>query len=179
MPKAPRLAPLKPEEWTDEMRALLAPVTRRNGSVFNIFATFVRNPTAFKAFLPWATHVLNHSSLPPREREILILRTGHLSGSDYEWRQHVRIARHVGMNDADIARVKEGAAAGGWTAGERALLALADELHARQKASDATWAELARHFREEQVMDAIFCVGLYTAIAMALNSFGVEVDAGL
>lgn len=181
MPDAqpPRLLPVQPAEWTPEQAALLAPVTRRSGDAFNIFKTLARHPEALAAFLPWATHVLNGSSLPAREREILILRTAHLCGSSYEWIQHRRIGLHVGLSEAEIERVREGAAAPGWTAGERALLALADELHARQTLSDPLWAEMTRHWSERQCLDAIFAVGNYTLLAMVLNGLRVEIDGGL
>ena len=43
--------------------------------------------------MPFANHVLFKSSLPPREREMAILRVGWLCRSGYEFHQHTRIGK--------------------------------------------------------------------------------------
>jgi len=45
--------------------------------------------------------------------------------------------------------------------------------------SDATWGALARHYEKKQLMDVVFTVGQYTAVCMALNSFGVQLEPGV
>jgi alkylhydroperoxidase family enzyme len=77
-----------------------------------------------------------------------------------------------------VERIKQGAAAPGWSAPDRHLLQACDELHARQFVSNATWALLASHFTEAQCMDVVFTVGQYTQVSMMLNSFGVQLDPG-
>ena len=59
------------------------------------------------------------------------------------------------------------------------LLRAADELHAEQQISDATWAELSQQYDTLQMMDVVFAVGQYTLIAIALKSFGTPLDEGL
>lgn len=176
---APRLAPLPPEHWTDEMREMFAPIEKANGRVFNIFTTLARHPKLLKRWLVFANHCLVKSSLPPRERELVILRAGWLSRSEYEWAQHNRIAREEGLDAEAIERVKAGGAAPGWTPAEAALLSAVDELLADKRLSDASWAALNRHFSEQQVLDIIFTAGNYALLAMALNTLGVEVDDGI
>jgi 4-carboxymuconolactone decarboxylase len=177
-PTAPRLLPLDEKDWTEEQRELLAPM-RRNGRVFNIFKTLVRYPKLLKRWLPLGNHLLFKSSLPARERELLILRTAWLCRAEYEWGQHVVIAAREGLSPAEIERTAAGAAATGWSEAERALLGAADELYRDQCLSDESWAALTRHFTTPQVMDVIFTVGAYAMLAMALNSLGVPLDEGL
>ncbi len=45
--------------------------------------------------------------------------------------------------------------------------------------SDETWSELAKELDEQQLMDLVFTVGAYEALAMAFLTFGVELDADL
>ena len=45
--------------------------------------------------------------------------------------------------------------------------------------TDATWATLAERYRTQQLMDAVFAVGQYTLVSYALNTFGVEREAGV
>ena len=171
----PRIAPLKDEEFTEDQKKLLEPF---GGRVLNIFRTLVRMPKAFEAFNRWGGYILSRrNSLPPRERELVILRTGSLCKSGYEWTQHVKIAKREGLSDDEIARIKQGASAG-WSAADAALLRACDDLHTGQFIADATWAALSAHFSEAQRMDLVFTAGQYTQVSMMLNTFGVQLEAG-
>ncbi len=133
---APRVVPAAAESWTEEQRAIVEPMLAR-GPVLNIFRTLLNHPAAAKAFLVWGGYVLSRKgTLPPREREIVILRTGFLCRSGYEWTQHVPIARRAGLTDDEIARIKLGADAPGWSAPDAALLRATDDLHRAQFITD-------------------------------------------
>jgi alkylhydroperoxidase family enzyme len=170
----PRLAPLPDAEIDPEIRARLG-----SGPILNIFRTLARHPKLMKRWLVFGNHVLGHSTLAPRERELVILRTGWLCRSGYEWGQHVRIARDSGLSDDEIERIPAGAEAPGWSEPDRALLRATDELREDAFISDATWQALARDLNEQQRMDLVFTVGQYQLVSMALNSFGVQPEPGL
>lgn len=172
----PRIAPLADTDLTPEQKEALEPMRPR---VLNIFRTLAHAPKALMRFNQWGGYVLSRrNNLPAREREIVILRTGFLCKSGYEWTQHVAIGKREGLTDDEIARIKKGAGAG-WSAADAALIRASDELHADQFITDATWAELGRHFDRKQCMDVVFTVGQYTQVSMFLNTFGVQLDAGL
>jgi 4-carboxymuconolactone decarboxylase len=174
----PRVVPAAAESWTEEQREIVEPMLAR-GPILNIFRTLLNHPSAAKAFLVWGGYILGRkSTLPPREREIVILRTGFLCRSGYEWTQHVPIARRAGLTDDEIARIKIGADAPGWSKPDAALLRAADDLHREQFVTEPVWAELMRHFQERQRMDMVFTAGQYTQVSMLLNSFGVQLDEG-
>ena len=174
----PRIPPLSDEQLTPEHREALAPASYPGRAPLNIFRTLAHAPDALRAFLSWGTYILRNNSLPPREREIVILRTGFLCRAGYEWTQHVAIVRRGGMSEAEIAAIKTGAEAPVWSAADAALIRACDELHARQFISDATWPALAAHFTQRQCMDVVFTAGQYTQVSMMLNSFGVQLDEG-
>jgi alkylhydroperoxidase family enzyme len=158
---------------------LLEPLARPDGSVLNIFATLIRHPKLLERWLVFATHVLADSTLDPRERELAILRVGWLCRSEYEWGQHVEVGKHVGVDEADLARLIEGPDASGWSERESAILRAADELHSDQRICDASWSALNEHLDEQQVLDLVFAVGQYTLVSMALNTLGVPLDEGV
>jgi 4-carboxymuconolactone decarboxylase len=170
----PRLPPLPDAEIDPEIRARLG-----SGPILNIFRTLARHPKLLKRWLVFGSHVLGQSTLAPRERELVILRTGWLCRSGYEWGQHVRIARDSGLSDAEIERIPRGAEAPGWSELDRALLRATDELRQDAFISDATWEALSRQLSEQQRMDLVFTVGQYQLVSMALNSFGVQPEPGL
>jgi len=175
---APRITPLDEKDWSDEARTELARMTG-TGRTYNIFRTLARYPKLLKRWLPFANHVLFKSTLSPREREILILRIGWLCQSEYEFAQHVAIGRRAGLTDADIQRIVDGPEAPGWDPFEAALARAADELRRDAFVSPSTWAALTARYGTEQLMDAVFTVGQYNLVSMALNSLGVELDPGL
>ncbi|MCU1426322.1 MAG: Carboxymuconolactone decarboxylase [Actinomycetia bacterium] len=172
----PRLAPLPSTEWDDETRALFTALGAPNGRVLNIFATLARHPKLLKRWLVFGSHVLSKSTLSARDRELLILRTGWNCAAPYEWGQHVAIARAAGITDDEITRVSVGPGAPGWSAFDATLLRAADELHTDSTLSDATWAALGAQYGEQQVLDAIFTVGQYHLVSMALNACRVQRD---
>lgn len=181
--KRPRIAPLAMERLDEEQQAVLAPFANPDnkvggGKVLNIFRTLAHAPKALGAFLGWGNYILSRrNSLPAREREMVILRTGWLCRSGYEFAQHTRIGKACGLTDEDIARIKLGPDATGWSGLESAMLRAADELVADHFVSDATWAALAE-LGDKGRMDLVMTVGQYTQVSMMLNSFGIQLEDG-
>lgn len=172
-----RLEPTTEADWDDETRStLLGMADHTNGRVLNVVATLARHPKLLRRWLPFGNHVLGGSTLPPRARELAILRTGYIARSRYEWAQHVGMARDVGCSDSEIERVIVGPEAPGWSTADRALLRATDELMADHFITDGTWEALAEHWTELQCIDLVFAVGQYSLVSMALNTFGVQIE---
>jgi 4-carboxymuconolactone decarboxylase len=173
MTTSPRLAPTTPEERDEEAAALVEAL-----GPLNIFATLAHHPKLLKRWLVFGAHVLGKSTLPAREREIVILRVGWRCGSDYEFGQHTVIGEREGLTEDEIRRLAtEGT--DGWSVDDAALVTAADELVADHRLSDATWEALTQRWSTQQTLDLIFAVGQYTLTCMALNSLGVEREPGV
>jgi 4-carboxymuconolactone decarboxylase len=172
-----RVPPLPADEWDDAVDHALSgmlPAERRNpDAAGNLLATLVRHPKLTRAFLRFNNHLLFSSTLPPRLRELAVLRVAHLSESEYEWRHHVRMGKEVGLTDEAIDGIQRGQASDEL---DLAVLRAVDELQDKSVISDATWAALSEHLEERQLMDLVFTIGCYGALAMAINTFGVEPD---
>lgn len=171
-----RVPPLDPSELSEEMRDALGP---RTGRLLNIYTTLARHPQLMKRWLVFGSYILGSSTLSPRIRELVILRTGYRCRSEYEWGQHARIARMVGITDEEIARIVRGPDAPGWDATDALLLRAADELHDDQALSDATWGALGERFELKQLYDLVFTVGQYTLVSMVLNTLGIQREEGV
>lgn len=172
-PGAPRLAPTTEDDWDEETAALMA-----GSGGLNIFATLAHHPKLLKRWLVFGGHVLAKSTLPARERELLILRTGWRCGSEYEFGQHTVIGRASGLTDDEIRRLTGDADDPAWSDDDRVLVRAVDELVDDHVISDATWADLTARWSTQQVMDLVFAVGQYQLVSMALRSFGVPLDDG-
>ena len=178
MTEGPRIAPLPPEEREEQHRELLGDAGAPGAPASNIFTTLVRHPGLARKWLPFGGKLLA-GKLPARERELLILRTGWRCRSEYEWGQHVLIARAEGVTDEEIERIKQGADASGWDRFDATLLRAADELHDDGRIGDDTWAELAQRYDERQLIEVPMLVGHYHMVAFTLNSLGVEREQGV
>ncbi len=145
----------------------------------NLIRTLSHHPPLMEAWGPFGGYILRGSTLPDRDREMVILRTAWLNEAEYEWGHHARAARAAGMTDEEIRNVAVGENAGPWSSFERYLLRAATELHRRSAISERTWAFLKARYSDQQMIDLIFTVGQYRMVSMALKSIGVELDEGL
>ena len=175
-----RLPPLPADRWDEAARQALAPMLRGDGppDANNALATFAHHPALTKAFLRFNIHLLYSSTLPPRIRELAILRVAHRRDCEYEWTHHVELAKREGITDDEIAAVRRGGdgTADNFEAFERAVLTGVDELDEKSRLSDETWAKLGERLDDRQRMDYVFTVGCYTLLAMAFNTFGIELE---
>jgi len=179
MSKKARIPPLREDEWTDAQRTMLQ-YAFDSGGFYNVIGTLARHEEASPRLGQVGAHVLGPTStLPPRERELLILRTAWLCQAEYEWAQHVRIGLKAGLTDDEIQRCRRGPDDPDWAPFDAWLIRAADELHADQCIGDECWNALAERYDTLQLMDVVFAVGQYTLIAMALKSFGTPLDEGL
>jgi 4-carboxymuconolactone decarboxylase len=179
IPSPPRITPV-----SDPSPALVelyerSGVRAPDGSTLNIFGTLGNHPALLKRWLVFAAHVLAKSTLPARDRELLILRVGVRCQSPYEFGQHHVIAQRSDISTEEIEQVKVGPQHPAWSTFDASLLRAADELHDDSVISDLTWATLAQRYGNEQMLDVIFTVGNYHVVSFALNSCGVVLDDGI
>jgi len=147
-----------------------------NGKVINSFRVLMQHPKLARAWSKFANYIVTDAqTLAAREREILILRIGWLNQAPYEFEQHVRLGKTVGLTDDDIDRICKGPQAG-WNKHEAALIQAADDLFEKSVVSDETWKTLSERYNTQQMMDAVFTVGQYNLVSWALNSLGVPLD---
>jgi 4-carboxymuconolactone decarboxylase len=177
IPDQPRIPPLEPADRDETARSLLDGVGAV-GADSHIFTTLVRHPKLFRHWLPFGGVLLLAGALPARDRELLILRTAWNNSCDYEWGQHVRIAREAGLTD-EIDLVIDGPSTAGLAPFDATLLLAADELHRDSAISDDTWARLRERYDDRQLIEVPMLIGHYTLLAFTLNSLGVEREEGV
>jgi len=153
-------------------------IDEKSGRIINIFTTLARHEKLLKRWLVFARHILGKSSLPAREREILILRIGWLCQSEYEWGQHVKIGKENGLTDDEIQGIMDGPDSNRWNKFDATLLRAVDELYYDSFISDPTWKTLTERYNIHQLLDLVFTVGQYNLVSMALNTIGVQLEEG-
>jgi 4-carboxymuconolactone decarboxylase len=147
---------------------------------YNIFKTLAHDPELYERWSGLGQYLLNASTLPPRDREIIILRMGWLCQAPYEWSQHARIAKaSANMAEVEVRAIAALSAHSSLSDFDRTLIRMTDELRYNAEISDPTWAALRARYSVEQTIDAIYTAGQYQLVSMALNSLGVQLDPEL
>jgi 4-carboxymuconolactone decarboxylase len=177
--KEPRIKPLPESQANAEAMKLINSRRKPDGTVMNLYTTLANHPKMGERWLTFASYILRESTLPARDREILILRIGWLCRSEYEFAQHTRVGKSAGLKDEEIKRITLGANASGWDPFDATLIRAADELHADAFITDATWNALAKRYNQQQLMDVVMTVGNYNLVSMLLNTFGVQLESGV
>ena len=170
MPYKVRIAPVAPEDFTVEQAEL---VGAWKHLVFS--RVIVNNPKMYRCFVPYIHAAIAMTSLPPRERQVLVLRSLASGKDEYELAHHITISRNAGLSEDDIAAFQcgEGECLGDF---DRVLISAADELRKDQFISEATWSRLAERYSTEQLMDVVFVTGLYLTMAMLTKTFGMQLE---
>jgi 4-carboxymuconolactone decarboxylase len=180
--KPPRIAPLKPSELGKEAaesalalrKAASAPLS---DDVTEFTATMLRHPALYQRHTELAFQLYG-GALSPRDRELLILRTGWLCKAPYEWGEHVKIGKRVGLTAEEIARVISGSTAPGWDENDSALLSAVEQLIENAMISDETWAVLERRLDVKQLIELPILVGQYQGLAYLQNALRLRLIAG-
>lgn len=145
----------------------------------NAFRVLLHDPPVAGAVGKLLMTLLFQGRLDHRTRELVILRVGWRRASEYEFCQHVAVARQFGMSDEDILGVRDPDACASYAEVDRAVLRMTDELLERSEVSEATWAVLRGAFDEAQLLELLLAAGNWTLIAGFLKSVGVPLDEGI
>jgi len=169
-----RIAPQKEEEFTPEAREIAASLGAFFGSrehgISKTFATMAKHPGLYRTQMQLGLELNKNGKLPPREREMVILRTAWLVRSPYEWGEHVRYGKLQGLTSDEIERITRGSSASGWNEHDRAVLRGVEELVGDHAVSQPTWDILAKTWNEPQLIELPGLVGSYTLTAMLYNT---------
>jgi alkylhydroperoxidase family enzyme len=138
--------------------------------------TMLKHPALFRAQMEMGTTVFQ-GRIPPRERELAVLRTGWLCRAPFEWGEHVGIGKRYGLTAEEIARVTQGSSAPGWSERDAAILRGVEELIADQVLSNETWNTLAKNWDEQQLIEFPMMVGQYVATAFVQNTLRTRLAA--
>lgn len=149
------------------------------GQPLNIFGTLAHHPAVLKRFLTYAGYFLNKGLLPPREREIVILRVGWNCRSVYEFGQHTVIGERVGVTRNEIVALTKELSEHAWSQVDADLITMCDELCDDNCVSDATWARLAARWNEAELTELVMVAGTYRLVSGYLNTMGVQLDDGV
>jgi alkylhydroperoxidase family enzyme len=171
-----RLPYVDPETAPEAVRELFARLPAR----LRIFQIMAHAETCFRPLVALGTAILGRQQLSARLRELAILRVARLSEAEYEWVQHVPIARAAGASEAQVAALERGEVhAPCFDAVERAVLDFTGELVARARPSDAAFEALRPQLSPREIVELVLAIGYYMTVARLIETAQIDLDPPL
>ncbi len=142
----------------------------------NIMKMFLNAPTNAIPLLVFGQSILTKQELDDHLRELAILRVAHLTGANYEWTQHVPLAKETGVTDAQVEALPQGADADAFNEVEKNVIRFTDEVTQDVKASAETFAALEKDLGPRKMVELTLAIGFYGMVARVMESFEVELE---
>lgn len=174
----PRLPPLPPEEARAAAASVGLPEFVTD---LNVFRTWLHHPELAKGINGLLGRLLLQGRLDARLRELIIMRVGWNTGSDYEWTQHWRISLMLGIPEEDLVAVRDWEASDRFGPAERAVLAATDETLRDGALGAQTWSLLQEHVSSEPevLLEVVHVIGLWRMVSGVLRSLQVSLEDGV
>jgi 4-carboxymuconolactone decarboxylase len=173
--ETPRIPPVEPP-YDPDTAAMLAKWMPPGADVepLKLFRTLAVHPDLMSRMRPLGSGILGSTTVEPRDRELMILRTTALNGAFYEWGVHATVfGPSVGITDEDAEAVAAGDLAR-FGNGDRTILRLAEELHATSEVSDGLWIDLQTTHSLPQIIELVITAAWYRLISYVINVAGVS-----
>jgi 4-carboxymuconolactone decarboxylase len=146
----------------------------------NVFRLLAHAETCFRPFLRLGEAILTRQELDPKLRELAILRVARLTPAEYEWVQHVAIARAVGVSDEQVeALERDDPEAPAFSEDEKLVLRFTEQVVRDAKPDDATFTAAAERFSPRELVELTLAVGYYMAIARVMEVAQIDIDEPL
>ena len=148
----------------------------------NLYRGVARNESLFIDMIDIGfigpTGLMDRNTIPPRRRELLILRTCVQAGNVYEFHLHERtISERMGLTKLEIQDLKSADIGKDiWSDEDISLIALADVLVNTTAVPDEVYEHAATHFSEAELIEMTLLIGLYTSVAMLASLIRPEFD---
>ena len=144
----------------------------------NIFRMMANADTAFRPWLRWGAALLSELELDPLLRELAILRVARLTPhADYEWVQHVAIARAVGAGADQVSALeRDDPEAGCFSEDQRLVLRFTTEVVRDARASDETFESLRALLSPREIVELLMVIGQYMMVARVMATTDMELD---
>jgi len=171
-----RVSYVEKEGAASEVREIFERMESRGARVLNLYKVVGHSRGVLRSFVRLGSGLLQHTQLDPRLRELAILRIATVTGSEYEWSQHLPFAREVGVSPEQIAAIKDWEWGGLFDARDQAVLRYVDEVARNVTVPDEVFSGLRRHLDEVSIVELTLSIGFWGMVARLLVPLQVEVE---
>lgn len=145
------------------------------GSPPNLYRALGNHPALAAAWTEFARAIRYESRNPRELRELIILRGAQLMRSEYEWAQHLKMARKAGVREAQIAALAEWRTSAEFTPREKAALLLAEAV-TQANVTDEVYAEVSRHFGHQDFVELALTAAFYAMVGRMLDAMRIQLE---
>jgi len=171
-----RVRLIEKEQAPPEVREIFQKIEDNGARILNLYKVAAHSPKVFLNLIRLGNSVIGRMELPPRLREIVILRVAKLTGSEYEWAQHTPVALEVGISQKQLDSISDWKSSSEFNNEERAVLQYTDEVAQNVTVTDQTFNRLKDFFNEQTIVELTITIGYYEMLARLLVPLQVEVD---
>jgi len=119
---------------------------------------------------------IRYDSRSPRDlRELMILRGAQVMRSEYEWAQHLKMARKSGVREAQIAALADWRNSAEFDEREQAALLLAEAV-TNGNVTDEVYATVSKHFERAEFVELALVPAFYAMVARMLDAMRVQLE---
>jgi alkylhydroperoxidase family enzyme len=129
-----------------------------------------------EGFVGLVASILGAGRLDPSLRELAIIRTGILCGSEYEVFQHTKMARRMAMPEEKIEALSVGSSSPAFTDVERLVLKFTEEIVLNRKAGEETFRAVEARLSHEEMVELTIAIGCYVMVSSLLMTFEVDIE---
>jgi alkylhydroperoxidase family enzyme len=173
---APRIPIPKTEDLTEDIQEYIGKV-REGGIAVDLSNMLLNTPASIKEFNAIGGSILFNSELPPRPREIAVLRIGHITKAAYEWHHHKRFALSVGVTEEEIGKIATDGPVTELDEEGNLLCRVADEITHDIRLSDEALAMALDRYGPRQTTELILCCCWFNLVSRFLESTGIEIES--
>ncbi len=146
----------------------------------NIFRTLFHRPRIAKAISDLLLSLLMGSEIGHRRRELIIMRIGWVTGSEYEWTQHWPLAQSIfECTEVELLAVRDWQAADCFDALDRAVLAATDELLDSGDLCDETWRTCFEGLGRDAAIEMVAAIGTWLLVSKLARGLRVPLEDGV
>jgi uncharacterized peroxidase-related enzyme len=167
-----RISLVEPAQASPEVKEIYD--GKLKGKPGNIQKALAHRPAMLAKFLEFYASV--GRSLDRKLYEAVYLRVSLINGCHYCTQHHIQGAKRVGLSPEQMKDLKAGSYSG-FSAPEQTALHYAEKLtRTPDGANDADFAELKKHFSDEQIVDLHMLIGLANLSNRVTGPLALEVE---
>ena len=145
------------------------------GTPPNLYQALANHPALVAAWTEFS-RILRYDTRTPRAlRELVILRGAQLMRSEYEWAQHLPMARKSGVREAQIAALDKWRTSLEFDEQEKAALEIGEAVTTGH-VSDELHARVSRHFDHHDYVELAAVAAFYAMVGRMLDAIAVPLD---
>jgi len=157
-------------------RPLVERIVKERGSVLHLYQMLLHSPPVAEGWLNYLTAIRQKSSLNGAIRELVIVRVAQINGAQYEADQHIPIALKEGVSQEKIDELENWRDSDKFTAVERNILELTDQMTTKVHADKRLIEELSSEFSHQELVELVATIAAYNMVSRFLEAFGIHSD---